>query len=76
MIASLVDVTRLAVYGLNLSLLMGQVNTSLMAAATVAAFTGVLAGRAGIRKVTIGMIQKLVAVMLLSLGALLVAGII
>lgn len=74
-IASLVDVTRLAVYGLNLSLLMAQVEISLIAAATVAAFAGVLAGRVGVRKVTIGMIQKLVAVMLLSLGALLAAGI-
>jgi uncharacterized membrane protein YfcA len=75
-IASLVDVTRLAVYGLNLSLLMAQVEISLIAAATVAAFAGVLAGRVGVRKVTISMIQKLVAVMLLSLGVLLVTGII
>jgi uncharacterized protein len=74
-IASLVDITRLAVYGLNLTLLMDQVDTSLIAAATVAAFAGVLAGRVGVKKVTIGMIQKLVAVMLLSLGALLALGI-
>jgi uncharacterized protein len=75
-IASLVDITRLGVYGLNLALLMDHVDTSLIAAATVAAFAGVLAGKIGIRKVTIGMIQKLVAIMLLSLGVLLVAGII
>ena len=74
-IASLVDITRLAVYGLNLTLLMEQVDTALIAAATVAAFAGVLAGRVGVKKVTIGMIQKLVAVMLLSLGFLLAIGI-
>lgn len=74
-IASLVDITRLAVYGLNLALLMKQMDTSLIAAATVAAFAGVMAGRIGIKKVTIGMIQKLVAMMLLLLGSLLVLGI-
>lgn len=75
-IAVLVDITRLAVYGLNLALLMEQVDTSLIVAATVAAFAGVLAGKVGVKKVTIGMIQKLVAIMLLSLGILLAAGII
>lgn len=74
-IASLVDIIRLAVYGLNITLLMEQVDVSLIFAATAAAFAGVLAGKVGIRKVTIGMIQKLVAIMLLSLGALLAAGI-
>lgn len=75
-IASLVDITRLAVYGMNLTLLMEQVDTSLIIAATAAAFAGVMAGKIGIHKVTIGMIQKLVAIMLLSLGVLLAAGII
>jgi len=74
-IAALVDVTRLAVYGLNLPLLLGQVDKSLILAATAAAFAGVLAGKAGIKKVTIGLIQKLVAVMLLALGTLLAAGV-
>lgn len=73
-IASLVDITRLAVYGLNITLLMEQVNMSLIFAVTAAAFAGVLAGKVSVKKVTIGMIQKLVAIMLLSLGALLAAG--
>lgn len=76
MIASLVDMARLAVYGLNIDLLMGHVDTALLIAATAAAFAGVLAGRVGLKKVTIGFIQKLVAVMLYVLGALLVAGVI
>ena len=74
-IASLVDITRLGVYGLNIVLLMEQVDSSLIAAATVAAFAGVLAGKVGVKKVTLGAIQKLVAIMLLSLGTLLAAGI-
>jgi len=74
-IATLVDVTRLAVYGLNLPVLMADVEPQLLAAATLAAFAGVMAGRAGIHKVTIGLIQKLVALMLLLLGLLLAAGI-
>lgn len=75
-IASLVDITRLAIYGMNITLLMAQVNTSLIIAATAAAFAGVLAGKVGLKKITIGFIQKLVAVLLYILGGLLVAGII
>lgn len=74
-IASLVDVTRLLVYGLSLTLVFQQVDATVVAAAAVAAFAGVLAGRLGIEKVTIAAIQRLVAVMLVSLGILLAAGI-
>lgn len=75
-IAALVDMTRLAVYGLNITLIMEQVNMGLLAAATIAAFAGVLAGRAGLKKITIGFIQKLVAATLYVLGILLAAGVI
>ena len=74
-IASLVDVTRLIVYGLNLTLLVEQVEISLIAASTVAAFAGVLAGKLGIHRITIQFIQKLIAVMLLVLGGLMIAGV-
>ena len=73
-IAALVDITRLIIYGLNFSLLIEQMDTAVIAAATIAAFAGVLAGKLGIEKVTIGFIRKLVAVMLLSLGVLLATG--
>jgi len=73
-IAAMVDVARLSVYGLNMSLLIDTVAPGFVAAAALAAFAGVLVGRAGVRKVTIGVIQKLVAVMLLGIGALLAAG--
>lgn len=75
-IASFVDVTRLLVYGMNIGLLMQHMDTGLVMAATIAACAGVLAGKAGIQKVTLATIQKLVAGMLYLLGVLLVAGII
>lgn len=43
---------------------------------SVSPAAGILAARIGVKKVTIGMIQKLVAMMLLLLGSLLVLGII
>jgi uncharacterized membrane protein YfcA len=75
-IAAAVDLARLTVYGLNMGLLLAHANAGLLIAATVAAFAGVLAGQIGLKKVTIGFIQKLVAVMLYALGLLLIAGII
>lgn len=74
-IASLVDLTRLSVYGLSTLYIKEQIAPSLMAAVTVAAFAGVLVGKFGMQKVTIGLIQKLVAIMLLTLGFLLASGI-
>ena len=75
-IAALVDITRLTVYGLNITLLLSQVNTGLLAAATMAAFAGVLAGAIGLKKVTIDFVQNLVVVTLYTLGVLLAAGLI
>ena len=60
-IAAIVDVTRLIVYGLNMSLLMAQVNAGLLAAATIAAFAGVIVGTVWLKKVTLVFIQRIVA---------------
>lgn len=73
-IATLVDLTRLAVYGLNVGLLFADVEPTVLAVATLAAFAGVMAGNAGIHKVTIAAVQKLVAMLLLVLGILLMTG--
>ena len=75
-IAMLVDIARLAVYGLNLQLLTAKTDIPLIAAATAAAFAGVMVGRIGVHKVTISAIQRLVAGLLLLLGMALIAGII
>lgn len=75
-IASMVDLARLMVYGLNFSLIMAHVNPGLLAAATLAALAGALAGVLGLQKITIAFIQKLVAIALYLLGAILMAGLI
>lgn len=75
-IAAAVDTARLSVYGLNMGLLLAHANAGLIAAATAAAFAGVLVGQIGLKKVTIGFIQKLVAIMLYALGLALIVGII
>ena len=75
-IAAMVDSARLLVYGLNLSALMAQREAGLIAAATLAACAGVLVGKTLIRNITIALVRRLVAVMLLLLGGLIAAGII
>ena len=74
-IATLVDITRLIIYGINIQLLFNEVDTILVIAASCAAFAGVLTGKLGIHKVTINLIQALVAYMLLGIGLLLSLGI-
>ena len=75
MISSFVDIARLIVYGLNIKLLR-LIDGTLIAGTIIATLAGVLVGRAVLKKVTVGFIQKLVAVMLLLLGTLLVIGVI
>lgn len=75
-IASMVDIARLIVYGLNMKLLLDHVDMSLLVLATVASFAGVWTGTAFLYKMTISLIQKIVAVMLYALGFLLMAGLI
>ncbi len=75
-IAAFVDLARLAVYGINLDLLLDAVDPGLLAAVTAAALAGVLVGRLGVKSVTIGSIQTLVAILLLMLGIAMIAGLI
>lgn len=73
-ISALVDITRLVVYGLNVSLIFQQVNMGLLAAAATAAFAGVAIGTVSIQKITMGFILKLVAGTLYVAGILLILG--
>ena len=75
-IAALVDTARIIVYGLTFNLLLIEAQSTLILLATIAAFLGVFLGARLLKKVTIGFIQKLVAIMLYLLGGLLAAGII
>jgi uncharacterized protein len=75
-IACMVDVSRLLVYNKFDALRGGEANYFLIAAAVLCAFAGAYLGNLFLKKVTIGFIQQLVAVMLLAFALLLGSGII
>jgi uncharacterized membrane protein YfcA len=67
-IACLVDLTRLGVYGAHFSEARGSENLPLLATATVSAFLGAFLGSRFMKEVTMRAIQVLVAVMLLGIA--------
>jgi uncharacterized protein len=75
-IAALVDVSRLAIYGLTFEAALVAEQSGLILLAASAAFLGVFLGTRLLGKITIGFIQKLVALLLYLLGGLLCAGLI
>ena len=70
-IACLIDVSRLSVYAAHVQ---ARVTPTLLAVATLAAFTGAFAGNRLMRKVTLRTVQTVVAVMLVVIGVALAAG--
>ncbi|MBH30894.1 MAG: hypothetical protein CMG71_02750 [Candidatus Marinimicrobia bacterium] len=72
-IACLVDVTRLAVYGVHFSSI-GNENFSLILAACTSAFLGVFIGQRVLKKVAMKMIQKIVGIGLVLLSVALGGG--
>jgi uncharacterized membrane protein YfcA len=74
-IACVIDVTRLAVYGGGAAVSGIRGGLALVAAATVAAFAGAYAGARLLRKITFGAVRGAVAAMLFVVGALLLAGV-
>lgn len=74
-IACLVDLTRLAVYGVHISQI-GLKNAPLILTACLAAFLGAFLGKTLVQKVTMAHIQKLVAFGLILLSLALGSGII
>lgn len=75
-IASMVDVSRLIIYGIHFSLLMAHVDISILALASFSAFAGALTGTLFLKKMTIDSIQKIVVSGLYILGLLLISGLI
>ena len=75
-IAALVDLTRLSVYGSHFASAGLQQHWPLLATATVAAFLGAFVGSRLMKKVTMRAVQLLVAVMLVGIAVLLGAGVI
>jgi uncharacterized protein len=74
-IATLVDLTRLVVYGLNLGLLLQAVNPALLLLSTGAALLGVVLGKRLLGKIQIKLVRNLVGLMLVILGTGLCTGI-
>lgn len=73
-IASLVDITRLTVYAERLFLSDLNDNVGLIVSAIISAFIGAIIGKMLLQKITIGIIQILVSVMLVIISIALAAG--
>ena len=74
-IACLVDLSRLSIYIPNIIVSQANLNFKLLFVATICAFIGVYVGNKILQKTTIKIVQKTVAILLLSYGILLVFGI-
>lgn len=75
-IALMVDIPRIIIYGLNLPGLSLEGNHGLLTAAVLAAFSGAWLGNRLLKKVTLRMVQLLVAAMLLAIAGALASGLI
>jgi uncharacterized protein len=73
-VAFLIDVSRLGVHSRMLSQPGADLEAGLVAAAVLAAFAGSFLGNRYLRKVTLGAIRTLVAVLLFAMGAGLASG--
>ena len=74
-IACLIDASRLGVYTTSVMKVRGDLDGPLLAAAVLSAFVGALVGNRYLKKTTMSGVQRLVAIMLLAVGACLIAGI-
>lgn len=74
-IACMIDISRIFVYSTNYNLSLENNNLLLMLIAAVSAFAGSYFGTKLIKKVTIDIIQTIVAIMLIVIGLLLASGI-
>ena len=75
MLAVMVDVSRMLVYGMDISAQRRVVEWPLVAAASLAAFVGAYAGSRLLRKVTIGAVQRVVSILLVIVSLGLMSGV-
>jgi uncharacterized protein len=75
-ISLMVDIPRIIIYGLSLPGLSLEANYGLLTAAVLAAFSGAWLGNRLLKKVTLRMVQLLVAAMLLAIAGALGSGLI
>jgi len=73
-IAIMVDIPRITIYLTSFSLVSTEKNVVLIVAATAAGFLGALLGNLWLKKVTMRVIQLIVDIMLLAIGATLGSG--
>jgi len=73
-VAVMVDLSRLVIYGADISLHSGAVNWPMVIAASAAAFAGAYLGARILRKVTIRTVQIVVSALLVVVGVGLIAG--
>lgn len=74
-IACMVDIARLSVYNNKFIFVHSSINYYLIAASVICAFAGAYLGNTFLKKITVGLIQKLVTVFLLIFAVLLGAGV-
>jgi uncharacterized membrane protein YfcA len=75
-IACMIDFSRIGVYAAHFSSDAFQANSSILISATTSAFLGTFLGSKYIKKITIEMVQDIVAILLFVIAILLAAGII
>ncbi len=75
-LAVMVDVSRLSIYGWHFSDTSNSVNWLLVASACISAFIGAYFGKKLLTKITITTIQKLVSLLLIIIGLCLITGVI
>lgn len=75
MIAILVDLARLSIYGLHFRQV-AQINWWIVGCATLSAFLGAFIGKKVLTKVTIGLIQQIVSLLLFAIAIALIVGLI
>ncbi len=76
MIASAIDISRIAVYFTRFSEIKMEENIGLLVVAILAAFAGAIAGKYLLQKITIELVHNVVIVMIIILGVLIGLGII
>lgn len=76
LIAVLIDISRLTVYAVIFKSMGSNLNYGLLVAATLSAFAGAYLGNKLVKKITIGTLHIIVAIMLLAIAVLLGTGII
>ena len=74
-IAILIDISRLSIYFTGFYLLTNELKDPVIYVAIIAAFSGTIIGQKLMKKVTLTFIQRTVAILLITMGTLLITGI-